>query len=73
MTSELNHVQVDEGEAVMFVVIGQESQHGILILDLCVKDGLVPADPLLKAPRAVDEMDELGRTDAWHGEPSSRR
>ncbi len=60
----LDRVQIDQGDAVMFVVVGQEGENGILVLDLAIEDRAVPFDHLLELARAVHDMDEAGRADA---------
>ena len=59
--------QVDQGDPVVFVVVGEEREHRILILHLAVEHGLIPGDHLVELARAVDHMDEAGGANARHG------
>jgi hypothetical protein len=67
MPRRSDHVEVDEREPVVLVVVGQERERRVLVLDLGVEDRLVPAHHGLEAARAVDDMNELGGTNAGHG------
>ena len=63
-TSRLQDVQVGKCKPMVFVVIGQEGQRRVLMLDLGVEHCLVPAQHLLEAAGAVDDVHELDGADA---------
>src|SRR5262249_45139738 len=69
--ARLQNVEVHERKPMVFSVVGQKRQRWILMLNLGVEDGLVPTQHLFEAACAVDDVDELGRSDARH-EASSR-
>ena len=51
--------QVDEGEAVVLVIVGQESEPGVPVLDARLEDAGIPVDHLLEAVRVVNDMGEF--------------
>jgi hypothetical protein len=51
---------------VVFVVVGEEREHRILVLHLAVDHGLIPGDHLGELARSVDHMDEAGGANARH-------
>ena len=62
-----HRVEVDQRDAVMLVVVGQEGQHRRLVLHPAVEHRLVPVDHPVELAGAIDHVDEAGRTDAGHG------
>jgi hypothetical protein len=64
--SGLQDVQVGEREPMVLVIVSQESERGVLVLHFGVEDQPVPAEHLLEAPGAVDDVDEPCGTNALH-------
>jgi hypothetical protein len=62
----LEERHIGEREAVMFVVVGQESQPGVLVLDSGSEHGFIPLQHLLEAAGAVNNVSELGRSNVRH-------
>ena len=63
----LHGSQVDDGDPMMFVVVGEECEHRILVLHLAVEHGLIPGDHPVELARAVDHVDEAGGANTRHG------
>jgi hypothetical protein len=62
----LNHIKVDQREPVVLIVVGQESQYGVLVLDLGVKYELIPRHHLIKAVSPVYDVNKFLRADTCH-------
>ena len=54
-------IEIDEGEAVVFIIEGQERQRGILILDTGIEHRAIPGEHRGKAAGAIDDMGEAYR------------
>src|SRR5262245_11902515 len=68
----LQDIQIQESEAMVLPVVGQEGERRILILNLGVKHYLVPAYHLLEATGAVNDVNEFHRTNACHWFPPGK-
>jgi hypothetical protein len=62
----LQHRQVGKREPVVFVVIGEECQCGVLMLDLGVKHNLIPIQHLLEAASPINDVYESLGTNTGH-------
>src|SRR6266536_3104859 len=55
------HRHVGEGETVMFVIVCEKRQRGILILYLCFEDCFVPGDHFIEASRHINHVGQFVR------------
>ncbi len=63
-------IQIGKGEPVMFVVMSDERQRGVLVNDLGAEHLCVPVEHFCKAARPVNDMDGLGRRHGHQLTPS---
>jgi hypothetical protein len=62
----LHDGQVDQDDPVVFVVVGEQREHRLLVLHPAVEHGLISGDQLVELARSVDHMDEAGGANARH-------
>lgn len=55
------HLHVREREAVMFVIVSQKGEGGILVLDCCSEDCFIPINHFVKASGHVNNVGQFAR------------
>lgn len=63
----LKYIQVGQRKAMVLIVIGEESQSGVLVLNSRVENELVPLEHLVEAAGSVNDVRKFLRADSGHG------